>query len=875
MSTIQNYRDQQLQATSPRLLKLGSDYINLTSSHQYFKIDEAGTSTPSSIEIRAGLVGALSGTVVFSVDSGTATITQTDNTCTIQYSNMSTDTITILASLEKGGNTYESRYTLTKVRDGASGGYTLIPDLLSEVDVVSTLSNGTGYTLPTGNAVKLYRGETIISSDVTYSVSAPATKNGLTASINSSTGVITLSGTSWTSDTETFTFVATYNTVPYAVLYSIAKSKAGSDSVIADLLSENDIVPTANDGGSYTLPTGNVLRLYKGGQVVSSNVTYSGGTTKNGLTLAIDSATGAITLSGTSWTSNTESFTLTAAYGGVNYTTTYKITKAKAGATGSTGPAGAAGNRGSVRLSGTAASAAWSDTTANAVFTNAGYTYKVLGDICTLSYSTTWTLTKFWDGSAWAVLSELIDGNLLVTGTIAGNKLAANTVTADKIDSRGLSIKDASGNIILAAGTALSTSNISGLGSLATQNSVTSGQVSGLGSFATLSQITSANVSTYIASAAIGSAYIGDLTASKITSGTFTGLTFQTAVSGNYRTVISNSTNDIKIYAGSATAFMTVGGTDSNKLVINATSSGAYPDVIINNTSPLPALWINNSYNAGGAYSSSQGVYSSSTSIVGVGGFSTYSHGVVGRSGSGGVGIAGVYGHSPSCLGVIGSATSTGAVSTNHGVRGTSSQAQTSGLIGVQNGYDFYADGTNTPNYGPFTGAHDCLFNSQEQVDLGDIVVDSECILKGGISNVICLVTKSTQPNQKGVVGVISRIRGYLRNEYPPSVFNMTFDTVIDDYGNETSPFNSVYEYCCDNYFYHSINALGEGQINVCGENGNLEIGDLIVASSQPGKGMRQSDDIIRSYTVAKVREPVIFDYPEQVKMVACIYLCG
>jgi hypothetical protein len=125
-------------------------------------------------------------------------------------------------------------------------------------------------------------------------------------------------------------------------------------------------------------------------------------------------------------------------------------------------------------------------------------------------------------------------------------------LTAAQIDSRGLSIKDASGNIILAAGSPLATSNISGLGTLATQNSVSTGQVTGLGTLATqnavdwnsqlvnipgfgnfayLSSITSANISTYIASAAIGTAYISDLNATKLTSGS---ISVGTTISGNY-----------------------------------------------------------------------------------------------------------------------------------------------------------------------------------------------------------------------------------------------------------------------------------------------------------------------------------------------------
>lgn len=103
-------------------------------------------------------------------------------------------------------------------------------------------------------------------------------------------------------------------------------------------------------------------------------------------------------------------------------------------------------------------------------------------------------------------------------------------LTASQIDARGLSIKDAAGNIILAAGTALSTSNITGLGSLATQSSVgyssitgakppsdadktssnVAASVTGQTAFATLSQINSSNISTYIAGAAIQTAQIGN-----------------------------------------------------------------------------------------------------------------------------------------------------------------------------------------------------------------------------------------------------------------------------------------------------------------------------------------------------------------------------
>lgn len=77
------------------------------------------------------------------------------------------------------------------------------------------------------------------------------------------------------------------------------------------------------------------------------------------------------------------------------------------------------------------------------------------------------------------------------------------------------------------------------------------------------------------------------------------------------------------------------------------------------------------------------------------------------------------------------------------------------------------------------------------------------------------------------------------------------------------------------NYKVVQVNAVGEGQINVCGMNGNINAGDYIVSSSIAGKGMRQNDDVVHNYTVAKARESVTFDAPDQVKMIACIYLGG
>ena len=119
------------------------------------------------------------------------------------------------------------------------------------------------------------------------------------------------------------------------------------------------------------------------------------------------------------------------------------------------------GLRGSLNLSVT--SSAWSDTIARqAVWTvlgNAGSAvnnnHLVIGDTVTISNSAsppTYVQTKYWNSSAWTDSGVIINGNLLVDGSIA----------AGKIDARGLTIRDASGNIILNAGSSEFVGNVTG-----------------------------------------------------------------------------------------------------------------------------------------------------------------------------------------------------------------------------------------------------------------------------------------------------------------------------------------------------------------------------------------------------------------------------
>ncbi len=241
------------------------------------------------------------------------------------------------------------------------------------------------------------------------------------------------------------------------------------------------------------------------------------------------------------------------------------------------------------------------------------------------------------------------------------------------------------------------------------------------------------------------------------------------------------------------------------------------------------------------------GTTNASAGVVAVGGgnstFSTYA--TTGAIGAGACGVASWYG------------------STNAAELSTSTHA----------GY-FDGDVTVTGTYNPFTGSHDALINPGEGVE-GDIVVDVEVIAKSGVSDTFTKVAVSSSANQKGVVGVYAKtqdkaqiyplaISTVRHEDSPTSIMQETIRAINPEYASAYAAHDLI-----------SMNSLGEGQINICGEGGNLEIGDLIVSSSTPGKGMKQADDIVRATTVAKVREPVTFTSSSEVKQVACIYLCG
>ena len=109
------------------------------------------------------------------------------------------------------------------------------------------------------------------------------------------------------------------------------------------------------------------------------------------------------------------------------------------------------------------------------------------------------------------------------------------------------------------------------------------------------------------------------------------------------------------------------------------------------------------------------------------------------------------------------------------------------------------------------------------------------------------VVSLSTRTNDKAVFGVISHPEDYNNRDESYGAFTTNFKKEKGDTRVK-------------------INSIGEGAIWVSNINGHLESGDYITSSTIPGYGMKQDDDILHNYSVAKITMDCDFNPVKQYK---------
>ena len=182
-----------------------------------------------------------------------------------------------------------------------------------------------------------------------------------------------------------------------------------------------------------------------------------------------------------------------------------------------------------------------------------------------------------------------------------------------------------------------------------------------------------------------------------------------------------------------------------------------------------------------------------------------------------------------------------------------------------------------------FTGQHRSTPSSESSYSelsssVGKIVVSDGTYsnLSAGsidVNEAIPKVKLSNSRNQKSVFGVVS---------------DAEEQTSSRVYSN--GAFASVFDKGDENDHRIIINSLGEGGIWIANIGGNIENGDYITTCEIPGYGMKQDDDLLHNYTVAKITQDCLFDLNsttyecEEVQhngqtykaaFVGCTYHCG
>jgi len=826
----------------------------------------ANTITASMIDSRGLTIRAADGTLLLGAGSGATavlsnTIVVADNTGTLRtLSNVVT---------QSGQNAIQfiGNFASNAAADAGYGGSAPVNSVYKNTGDNNTYIKQTGGTwglfLSTGST-----GNSSFTSLIfLQSASQPATPSG--GSYNFSTGSLT-PPTGWsataptTSTTPTwasnYTFTGTgtvsggtYNT-PYKVAQTMADGKTYYAAVV---YLQQASTPSTPSGGSFNFST-NTLTPPSGW----STTQPASSTTPTWFASFFFQTTDATTtVTATTW--NTPQIA------------------ARNGCDGAAGAAGAAGARGNLKVAQCQASGVWSDASACAAISTITGLGPCSRDEVTLYNSPTgFSETRFWTGSAWSTIGAYINGGLVVNGTIGANQIAAGSIDATKICAGAI------GTNQLAAG-AITTAKICSISGTCIDAGTTSpsklcsGTSPTQNSLGTFSLGSTDTFNGYRSTAAFNSSGTGAAvngfnsqsspSASWAVGGISCGVNFA-GVFGSAFNTNWNSFHNLSLlgYADYAALFrahhsVSTPGNNSascfrGQVYVN-TCPGLTP--IVSDVCAATAIQ-GAMYSTGSDYSPSYfnpltGQYQVAFAI--------------GTSGDPNNSWGGLF-----------------------RLNCADGSTQRSRIILAYNDYAAFASGLgySTAGWTPFTGVHDGLTNETD-IQLGDIVVDHSVLQHLDISNSIVEYKKSTTPLQKNVVGVLSKIY----DEPPADWYTETFSSpnaiahvnnVVDgpwkeDGSYEESsvpqiPINSSDTRTLNypiptGYKVVNINALGEGLMNVCGENGDIEAGDLIVASSTPGKGMKQLDDIIRNYTVAKARESVTFSSPTEIKQIAVTYHCG
>lgn len=393
MSAIIGERDTLLQATAERFsVTADGKAILMSGATPIFRVNSSGAASPASIEITAKPVNVV-GDIVFTVSAGTR-LSVNGNVATVDFASMSTDTAQVQARIREFGVDYLAYYQISKVFDGKAGDTGL-----------AGLNTGQAFAYKRAAAAPSDTPGDVIFTFATAAITTPAGNdlaNGWSKTIPA-------------------------GTAPLYVRVASASSRNATDNIAGNEWTA--AVQLAKDGASGNDGADGLnvasVRIYQRG---ATNIAPALPTAKCTFTFA----TGALAGLNGGWSTQVPTtgggylFTSGATAAGRGGTDDIEANEWAAAAR--LAADGAAGQRGTVTVTAPGYSA-WSDASAVYELGRAGYGAPVNRDTVTL-YDAKNAVTKFFVDGAWLALGTVLNGNLLVDGTVAAKALAVDRLSA-------------------------------------------------------------------------------------------------------------------------------------------------------------------------------------------------------------------------------------------------------------------------------------------------------------------------------------------------------------------------------------------------------------------------------------------------------------
>ena len=466
------------------------DDIQLSASVLTFSFDTAGLAYPaaqSSVITLTRSPSSLAGTATWSATAFDSSGGQVGTTGTVGLTGSGDSrTLTTGDFIAPGGsfsnNVYYVNVTATlgalsktvrviRITDGVEPilSFLTVPSVTlpaSSAGVVSSWAGATG-------DFQIWQGASEVTSGVTYAIQS--NPSSLTASINSSTGIYSVTGAgSWAngSNTTSITFRATHTATGATrdAVLTLTKALAGgtgsagapgADAVVYEIepspssVARNNIGvanPAAIAAGSFS-KTGSAARVaYSGKWTIETSTNHGLGWTLQYTSLFNEAA-----VAYTVPASVTEIRLKLYAAGTTVYTTPLQQVTVPVIPDGIRSPMTLNSNSSATAVYGSVSSGAvvWTDAKGNeVVWRKLGYTsapsatpadYLVRTDLVTLFDTSPPTAgikpaTRYWTGSAWADPGTVIDGNLLVKGSVTMDSLQSGSTISTSGVSFGLGV---------------------------------------------------------------------------------------------------------------------------------------------------------------------------------------------------------------------------------------------------------------------------------------------------------------------------------------------------------------------------------------------------------------------------------------------------